>query len=85
MLTVIVPVCAGFSRNQAVFLRARLMIMYTYKNILYGKLEIRLTYQDSGKSYLVQAADLIAGTTRGRALSNIDSDIDIINHKLLFP
>lgn len=56
-----------------------------YKNILYGKLEIRLTYQDSGKSYLVQAADLIAGTTRGRALSNIDSDIDIIDHKLLFP
>ena len=56
-----------------------------YKNILYGKLEIRLTYQDSGKSYLVQAADLIAGTTRRRALSNIDSDIDIIDHKLLFP
>lgn len=56
-----------------------------YKNILYGKLEIRLTYQDSGKNYLVQAADLIAGTTRGRALSNIDSDIDIIDHKLLFP
>ena len=57
----------------------------TYKNILYGKLEIRLTYQDSGKSYLVQAADLIAGTTRGRALSNINADIDIIDHKLLFP
>ena len=56
-----------------------------YKNILYGKLEIRLTYQDSGKSYLVQAADLIAGTTRRKALSNIDSDIDIIDHKLLFP
>ena len=55
------------------------------EELLYGKLEIRLTYQDSGKSYLVQAADLIAGTTRGRALSNIDSDIDIINHKLLFP
>ena len=56
-----------------------------YKNILYGKLEIRLTYQDSGKSYLVQAADLIAGTTRGRALSDINTNIDIIDHKLLFP
>ena len=56
-----------------------------FDNILYGKLEIRLTYQDSGKSYLVQAADLIAGTTRRRALSNIDPDIDIIDHKLLFP
>ena len=55
-----------------------------YKNILYGKLEIRLTYQDSGKSYLVQAADLIAGTTRRKALADRD-DIDIIDHKLLFP
>ena len=61
------------------------LLSLKYKNILYGKLEIRLTYQDSGKSYLVQAADLIAGTTRRKALSNIDSDIDIIDHKLLFP
>lgn len=57
----------------------------TYKSILYGKLEIRLTYQDSGKSYLVQAADLIAGTTRRKVLDNIDNNIDIIDYKLLFP
>ena len=56
----------------------------THKNILFGKLDISLSYQDSGKSYLVQAADLIAGTTRRKALADRD-DIDIIDHKLLFP
>ena len=62
-----------------------------YKNILYRKLEINLSYQDSGKSYLVQAADLIAGTTRRVAKNNIENNIniqenlDFIDHKLLFP
>ena len=61
------------------------------KNILYRKLEINLSYQDSGKSYLVQAADLIAGTTRRVAKNNIENNIniqenlDFIDHKLLFP
>lgn len=56
----------------------------THKNILYGKLDISLSYQDSGKSYLVQASDLIAGTTRRKAIEDKDG-IDNIDHKLFFP
>lgn len=62
-----------------------------YKKVLYGKLEIILSYQDSGKSYLVQAADLLAGTVRRVAKENIENKIsiqenlDIIDYKIFFP
>lgn len=36
--------------------------------IIFGNLELLLSYQDSGKSYVVQAADLLAGTIRRTAL-----------------
>lgn len=62
-----------------------------YKKLLYGKLEIILSYQDSGKSYLVQAADLLAGTVRRVAKENVEKkvniqeNLDIINYKISFP
>ena len=62
-----------------------------YNKVLYGKLEIILSYQDSGKSYLVQAADLIAGTTRRKVKDNIENknnisdNLDFIDYKIIFP
>ena len=38
--------------------------------IVFSELEIKVSYQDSGKSYVVQAADLLAGTIRRKALDN---------------
>lgn len=49
--------------------------------IIFSDLDIRLTYQDSGKSYAVQGADLLAGTIRRIALSNIE-DKKIMNDEL---
>lgn len=43
------------------------------KPIIYSDLEIRISYQDSGKSYVVQAADLLAGTIRRTSLDNLDA------------
>ena len=40
------------------------------KPIITSDLEIKVSYQDSGKSYVVQAADLLAGTIRRSALEN---------------
>lgn len=39
--------------------------------IMMSDLEIVVSYQDSGKSYLVQGADLLAGTVRKESLSNL--------------
>lgn len=38
--------------------------------IVFSELEIKVSYQDSGKSYVVQAADLLAGTIRRKVLEN---------------
>ncbi len=50
------------------------IINYNYANtinpVVYSDLEIKVSYQDSGKSYVVQAADLLAGTIRRTALNN---------------
>lgn len=62
-----------------------------YKRILFKKLEIVLSYQDSGKSYLVQAADLLAGTVRRRTKENIETkrnindNLDFVDYKIFFP
>lgn len=45
--------------------------------IVFGNLEIALSYQDSGKSYVVQAADLLAGTIRRTALSAFENGKNI--------
>lgn len=41
--------------------------------IVFSDLDIKVSYQDSGKSYVVQAADLLAGTIRRTALQNQNS------------
>jgi len=41
-----------------------------FNPIIFSDLEIKVSYQDSGKSYVVQAADLLAGTIRRKALDN---------------
>lgn len=38
--------------------------------IIHNELEIKVSYQDSGKSYVVQAADLLAGTIRKTSLED---------------
>lgn len=42
------------------------------KPIIYSNLDILISYQDSGKSYVVQAADLLAGTIRKKAIEELD-------------
>lgn len=42
------------------------------KPIVYSDLDILVSYQDSGKSYVVQAADLLAGTIRKKAIEELD-------------
>lgn len=53
---------------------------YNYENIftpiVFSDLDIKISYQDSGKSYVVQAADLLAGTVRRKTLNNIN-DIQV--------
>lgn len=56
-----------------------------YPKIIYGELEVILSYQDSGKSYLIQAADLLAGTTRRKVQEDINNSVEFIDHKISFP
>lgn len=64
----------------------------SYNPIVYGDLDVVVTYQDSGKSYLVQAADLVSGTIRRiilNALEEKDNVNDVlnkfVNYKILLP
>ena len=69
------------------------IINYNYatkiKPIIYSDLEIRVSYQDSGKSYVVQAADLLAGTIRKAALDskgNISKGLPkFVDFKIILP
>ncbi|MBE6159146.1 MAG: hypothetical protein E7159_04920 [Firmicutes bacterium] len=54
---------------------------FQIKPALSGDLEIDISYQDSGKSYVVQAADLLAGTIRKKSLDALLNNCDI--HKEL--
>ena len=60
--------------------------------ILKGKVEISITYQDSNKSYVVQAADLLAGTVRRQVINNysqnlkIDENLEkLVDFKIILP
>jgi len=59
--------------------------------ILNNYLDVKICYQKSEKSYLIQAADLIAGTIRREFLNNIDdrikfiNKINFVNYKLFLP
>ena len=48
-----------------------------FSPLLSSDLLISLTYQDSGKSYVVQAADLLAGTIRRKALNALNNNKNI--------
>lgn len=57
--------------------------------ILFSDLDIKVSYQDSGKSYVVQAADLLAGTIRRTALENenaIHENLSkLVDFKIILP
>ena len=57
--------------------------------IIFSDIEIVLSYQDSGKSFVVQAADLLAGTIRRKAIdnqNNIDESlINFVDFKIILP
>jgi len=57
--------------------------------IVFSDLEIRVTYQESSRSYVVQAADLLAGTIRKTALKNIKKiheELDkFVDFKIILP
>lgn len=57
--------------------------------IIFSDLDIVISYQDSGKSFLVQAADLLAGTIRKTAIDN-KNDISkslskFVDFKIILP
>lgn len=54
---------------------------FLIKPILSSDLVVDISYQDSGKSYVVQAADLLAGTIRKKSLASLLNNHDI--HKEL--
>ncbi len=62
-----------------------------HQPIIFGDFEIKLTYQHSDTSYVVQAADLIAGTIRHEFIAHNDNPIElterlkIIDFKLFLP
>lgn len=64
----------------------------TISPIIHSDLEVLVSYQDSGKSYVVQAADLLAGTIRRSALEPLkecDNDClalsKIVDFKMILP
>lgn len=63
------------------------IINYNYGNmvnpVLFDELEIKLTYLKSDKSFVVQAADLVAGTIRSNSIK-YKSDTKYLNKSLEF-
>ena len=55
------------------------------KPIIYFDLDILISYQDSGKSYVIQAADLLAGTTRKKAIEELDGMNSLADLFILLP
>ena len=54
-----------------------LAIFMSVAPIVKNDLEIRLTYQNSAKSYVVQAADLLAGTIRHKSIVALNNNQEI--------
>ena len=59
--------------------------------IVFSGLEVNICYQKSERSYLIQSADLVAGSVRKLYLNNIDDLLefskrtDFINYKIILP
>lgn len=56
----------------------------TFKPIIFSELSIKISYQDSGKNHLVQAADLIAGTTRRISINDLKNKTKKVDDFLSF-
>lgn len=62
-----------------------------HKPIIFDELDIELTYQKSETSYVVQAADLIAGYVRRKCINEMNNPIELyknlsfINYKVFLP
>ena len=54
-----------------------------FKNIIYSKLTINLSYRDSKKDYLIQASDLIAGEIRKNYIKN--TNLTFVNYLIYLP
>lgn len=66
------------------------IVNYNYSNIInpivYSDLEIKVYYQDSGKSYVVQAADLLAGTIRRTVINRQNEYLKkFVDFKIILP
>lgn len=55
------------------------------KPIVYSDLDILISYQDSCKSYVVQAADLLAGTIRKKAIEELDGMNSLVDLFIVLP
>ncbi len=62
-----------------------------FKPILFSELELEISYQDSGKSYVVQGADLLAGTVRRKCIDSLNEnksmneELSFVDFKVFFP
>lgn len=62
-----------------------------HEPVIFGALDIELSYQKSDKSYVVQAADLVAGTVRKKVLQLYDNptelykNLEFVDYKIFLP
>lgn len=62
-----------------------------HEPIVYSDLQVEVSYQKSDKSYLIQAADLIAGTIRKNYINNLENvtefikRMNFVDYKLYLP
>ncbi len=54
-----------------------------HEPIVYSDLQVKVNYQKSDKSYLIQAADLVAGTIRKNYINNLNNITEFIK-KMIF-
>ncbi|MDO4376823.1 MAG: DUF3800 domain-containing protein [bacterium] len=53
--------------------------------IIFSELDVKVTYQNSNKSYVIQAADLLAGTIRKNVLNNEIENSEFIDFSIILP
>ena len=53
--------------------------------IIFSELDVKVTYQNSSKSYVIQAADLLAGTIRKNVLNNEIENSEFIDFSIILP
>lgn len=53
--------------------------------IIFSELDVKVTYQNSSKSYVIQAADLLAGTIRKNVLNNEIENREFIDFSIILP